>query len=47
MLIKSVTKTTEIEAKKPQKDGFLGMLLGILDAILSGNMLTSKGTITT
>ena len=41
-LIKGVTKITENEAKK-LRGGFLDVSSGILGAILSGNMLASKG----
>ena len=37
-MIKAVTKTNKNEAKK-QRDGFFGMLLGALSAILLENML--------
>ena len=42
--IKGVSKTIKNEAKE-QKRGFLGMLLVTLGDILSGNLLTAKGTI--
>ena len=41
-MLKGVTKTIKNKAKA-QKGGFLGMLLGTLGAILSGNMLAGKG----
>ena len=44
LLIIGVSKRIKNEAKE-QKWGFLGMLLGTLDAILLGNLLTGKGTI--
>ena len=44
LLIKGFNKTIKNEAKE-QKRGFLSMLLGILGASLSGNLLTGKGTI--
>ena len=40
--MKGVTKTINNETEE-QKRGFLGMLLGSLGAILSGNMFTGKG----
>ena len=40
--MKLFTKTIENETKE-QKEGFLGMLLGTLKAILLGNMSTGKG----
>ena len=40
-LLKGITKTIENETKE-QKGGYLGMLLGILVAILLGNMLAEK-----
>ena len=39
--IKDVSKTIKNEAKE-QKDGFLGVLLGILGANLLGNMIAGK-----
>ena len=42
ILLKGVTKTIENETKE-QKGGFLGMLLGTLEASFLGNMLTGKG----
>ena len=39
--LKTVTKTIENETKE-QRGGFLGMLLGRLDASLLGNMITGK-----
>ena len=44
LLIKGVSDTIKNEAKE-QKENFLGMLLGTLDASLLGNLLTGKGTI--
>ena len=44
LLIKGVSQTIKNEAKE-QKGGFLGMLLGTLDASLLGNLLTGKGKI--
>ena len=44
LLIKGISETIENEAKE-QKGGFLGMLLGTLDASLLGNLLTGKSTI--
>ena len=44
LLIKCASETIKNEAKE-QKGGFLGMLLGTLDASLLGNLLTSKDTI--
>ena len=44
LLIKGVSKTVKNEAKE-QNGGFLRMLLGVLGAILLGNLLTGKGTI--
>ena len=41
LMIKGVDEATENEAKY-QKSGFLGMLLGSLNASLSGNLLTGK-----
>ena len=43
LLIKGVSKTIKNEAKE-QKGGFLGILLGTLDASLLENLLTGKGT---
>ena len=40
ILLKGVTKTIENETKE-QREGFLGMLLGILGASLLGNLLTA------
>ena len=46
LLLKGVSKTIQNEAKqKNKKGGFLGMLLGTLDASLLRNKLTGKGTI--
>ena len=42
LLLKEVTKTGQNEIKE-QKEGFLSMLLGTLDAGLLGNLLTGKG----
>ena len=44
LLIKGVSDTIKNEAKE-QKEEFLGMLLGTLEASLLGNLLTGKGTI--
>ena len=44
LLIKGVSDTIKNEAKE-QKEDFLGMLLGTLEASLLGNLLTGKGTI--
>ena len=44
LLIKDVSETIKNEAKD-QKEGFLGMLLGILGASLLGNLLTGRGAI--
>ena len=44
LLIKYVSEIIKNEAKE-QKGGFLGMLLGTLDASLLGNLLTSKDAI--
>ena len=44
LLIKSISETIKHRAKE-LKGGFLGMLLGTLDASLLGNLLTGKGTI--
>ena len=41
LLLKRVTETVQNEVKE-QKGEFLSMLLGILDAILLGNLLTGK-----
>ena len=43
ILLKGVTKTIKNEAKE-QKEGFLSMLLGTLEASLLGNLLPGKGT---
>ena len=37
------TSETIINESKEQKGGCVGMLLGTLDAILLGNLLTNKG----
>ena len=42
ILLKGVTKRIKNQTKEP-KGGFLGMLLGTLEAILLGNMLARKG----
>ena len=42
LLVKGFSETIKNQAKN-QKDGFIGMLLGILGASLLGNLLTSKG----
>ena len=42
LLLKGVSKTIQNEAKE-QKEGFLSMLLGTLDASLLGNILAGKG----
>ena len=44
LLLNGVSKTTKNESKA-QKGGFVGMLLGTLDARLLGNLLKGKGTI--
>ena len=44
LLTKGVSETIKNEAKE-QKEGFLGILLGTLDASSLGNILTDKGTI--
>ena len=44
LLIKCVSEIIKNEPKE-QKGGFLGMLLGTLDASLLGNLLTSKDAI--
>ena len=44
LLIKGVTETIK-NGEKEQKVGFCGMLLGILGASLSGNLLTGKSRI--
>ena len=44
--LKGVAKTVQSEAKE-QKGGFLSMLLGILGAILLGNILAGKGALAT
>ena len=43
LLIKGISQKIKNEAKE-QKEGFLSMLLGTLDASLLGNLLTGKGT---
>ena len=45
LLVKGVSERIKNKAKE-QKEGFLGMLLGILGASLMGNQLAGKGTIT-
>ena len=42
LLLEGVIETVQKEAKE-QKGGFLSMLLGILGAILLGNILSGKG----
>ena len=42
LLLKGVSETIQNEAKE-QKGGFLSMLLGTLDAILLGNILSGQG----
>ena len=42
LLIKGVSETIKNEVKE-QKGGFLGILLGTLEASLLGNLLTSQG----
>ena len=44
LLIKSVSETVESEAKE-HIDGFLGNLLGILEASILGSILEGKGVI--
>ena len=44
LLIKGVSKKNKNE-KKERKGGFLGMLLGTLDASLLGNLLTGKSIV--
>ena len=44
ILLKGVTKIIGNETKE-QKGGFLNMLLGTLDAILLGNLLSGKGIV--
>ena len=46
LLIKGISKTVK-NKRKEQKQGFLGMLLGALDASFSGNLLTGKGATAT
>ena len=43
LLIKGISQKIKNEAKE-QKEGFLSMLLGTLDASLLGNLLTGKDT---
>ena len=45
LLLKKVSETIQNEPKE-QKGGFFSMLLGTLGAILLGNILAGKGTIT-
>ena len=42
ILLKGTTKTIEIETKKKQKRGFLGIILGTLGASLLESMLAGK-----
>ena len=42
VLLKRVTKTIKIETKD-QKEGFLGILLGTLEASFLGSIWTGKG----
>ena len=44
LLLKGVSQTVQNEVKE-QKERFLSMLLGTLDASLLGNLLTGKGII--
>ena len=44
ILLKIINKTIEHETKE-QKDEFLGILLGTLDASFLGNMLGGKGIV--
>ena len=44
ILLKGVTKSIESKTKE-QKEGFPGMLLGILGASLLGKMLIEKGMV--
>ena len=44
ILLNRVSKTIKNETKK-QEGGFLGVLLGTLGTILSGNMLEKKGIV--
>ena len=44
LLIKGVSKKNKNETKE-RKGGFLGMLLGTLDASLLGNLLTGKSIV--
>ena len=46
LLIKDVSEAIKNEAKE-QKGRYIGMLLGTLDAILLGNLLTGKGVVAT
>ena len=43
-MLPGISGTIQDEAKE-QSGGFLSMLLGILEAILSGNILTGKGAL--
>ena len=47
LLTKVDTHATKNEAKKPERDWFLGILLSIIGAILLGNMLVSTRVKTT
>ena len=44
ILLKGITKTIKNKTKE-QNGGFLGMLLGTLDASLLGNLLSGKGIV--
>ena len=44
ILLRGVTKTIKNKTRK-QKGGFLSMLLGTLEASLSGNLLAGKGIV--
>ena len=46
ILLKGVTKTIKSKTKE-QKGRFLSMLLGTLEAILLGNLLTGEGIVRT
>ena len=46
LLIKGVSETIKNEVKE-QRAGFIGVLLGTLDASLLGNLLTGDGAIAT